>query len=272
MHHCNLPLIMIAVLLAAILPAERLPVRNYTSLDGLPGISVHRIVPDSKGFLWFCTNEGVSRFDGYGFVNYGRANGLSDPNVYDILETREGSYWVGTAAGLFRLTKSSASSGAQSQSTFEEVLQPPGGENARWIRTLMEDPSGFLWVGTALGLFQLHQAPGKQWRFHRVELPAGVARAPYDRWITAMLRDRRGRLWVGTGNGLYLLRSDQAEHYSTKDGLPHNVINALFEDSRGRVWAGTADGLCTLAPDKIPGSRIVERVYTTKEGLPSNVS
>src|SRR5229473_2041767 len=79
MHHCNLPLIMIAVLPAAILPAERLPVRNYTSLDGLPGISVHRIVPDSKGFLWFCTNEGVSRFDGYGFVNYGRANGLSDP-------------------------------------------------------------------------------------------------------------------------------------------------------------------------------------------------
>ena len=105
MQYCNLPLIVIGVLLAGTLPAERLPVRNYSSLDGLPGISVHRIVPDSKGFLWFCTNEGVSRFDGYGFVNYGRANGLSDPNVYDILETREGSYWVGTATGLFRLTK-----------------------------------------------------------------------------------------------------------------------------------------------------------------------
>src|SRR5437879_10736396 len=134
MQHRKLPLIVLAVLLARILPAERLPMRNYTSLDGLPGISVHRIVPDSKGFLWFCTNEGVSRFDGYGFVNYGRANGLSDPNVNDIVETREGSYWVGTAAGLFRLTKSSAPSAAQ-QSRFKEVLQPPGGNNARWVRT-----------------------------------------------------------------------------------------------------------------------------------------
>jgi ligand-binding sensor domain-containing protein len=51
--------------------AERLPLKYYTVADGLPSNIINRIFRDSRGFLWFCTNEGLSRFDGYTFTNFG---------------------------------------------------------------------------------------------------------------------------------------------------------------------------------------------------------
>lgn len=79
--------------------AERLPIKTYTTADGLGHNNVHRIVRDSRGFLWFCTFEGLSRFDGYSFTTYGLAHGLPSQVVNDLLETRDGRYWVATGAG-----------------------------------------------------------------------------------------------------------------------------------------------------------------------------
>ena len=53
--------------------AEQLPIRTYTTADGLPRDSIQTIVSDPRGYLWFCTSDGLSRFDGYEFVNYGLA-------------------------------------------------------------------------------------------------------------------------------------------------------------------------------------------------------
>jgi ligand-binding sensor domain-containing protein len=50
--------------LVRVVNAERLPIKTYTTADGLPHSSIHRIVRDSRGFLWFCTGDGLSRFDG----------------------------------------------------------------------------------------------------------------------------------------------------------------------------------------------------------------
>src|SRR5260370_13732907 len=82
--------------------AERLPIKTYTTADGLARDHVNRIVHDSKGFLWFCTSEGLSRFDGYKFSNYGTEQGLAGRRVYDFLETRSGVYWAATDKGLCR--------------------------------------------------------------------------------------------------------------------------------------------------------------------------
>jgi hypothetical protein len=78
------------------------PLTTYTTADGLPHNVINKIVRDSRGFLWFCTEEGLSRFDGYGFTNYGTSEGLPHPGVNDILETRGGEYWVATDGGLVR--------------------------------------------------------------------------------------------------------------------------------------------------------------------------
>jgi len=71
----------VVLLAAASAYAERLPIRTYTTADGLAHNEVHRIVRDSRGFLWFCTRDGLSRFDGYSFSNFGIAQGLPSANV-----------------------------------------------------------------------------------------------------------------------------------------------------------------------------------------------
>ena len=58
--------------------SQQLPIKIYTTSDGLPRNSMNNIVRDSHGFLWFCTGEGLSRFDGYTFTNYGLEQGVPD--------------------------------------------------------------------------------------------------------------------------------------------------------------------------------------------------
>lgn len=50
--------------------AERLPLRLYTTADGLRSGFIHHMMRDSHGFIWLCTRDGLSRFDGYRFTNY----------------------------------------------------------------------------------------------------------------------------------------------------------------------------------------------------------
>src|SRR6185369_17850506 len=86
--------------LAAPSRAERPPLKAYTTADGLAHDSVNKIVRDSHGFLWFCTAEGLSRFDGYKFKNYTQEEGLPHRNINDFLETKDGTYLVATNSGL----------------------------------------------------------------------------------------------------------------------------------------------------------------------------
>jgi len=91
------------ILCFSTLLAERLPIKTYTVADGLPRDNVFKIKQDSRGFLWFCTVEGVSRFDGYTFTNFTTNDGLPSRYVNDFLETRGGAIYLATSGGLVRL-------------------------------------------------------------------------------------------------------------------------------------------------------------------------
>ena len=97
--------IFLGVALCAIfVNGELLPIRTYTTADGLASDSIYGIVPDSRGFLWFCTTEGLSRFDGYRFTTYGADEGLPHRIIESMIETRSGDHWIGTPLGLSRIT------------------------------------------------------------------------------------------------------------------------------------------------------------------------
>src|SRR5262245_17339261 len=85
-------------LLLAALPvcAQQLSARHYDVSDGLAHSHVAAIHQDRKGYLWFGTREGLSRFDGYRFTTYGLSDGLGHANVNAIAEDRRGRLWVGT--------------------------------------------------------------------------------------------------------------------------------------------------------------------------------
>src|SRR5262249_1758371 len=88
-----------ALLLSTAIQAEQLPIKTYTIADGLAHGSVVSIYQDRKGFLWFGTYEGLSRFDGYGFTNYARRDGLPHVFINHITEDRQGRLWVATNGG-----------------------------------------------------------------------------------------------------------------------------------------------------------------------------
>jgi hypothetical protein len=68
------------------MPAEQLPINAYTTAEGLAHNHINRIRQDVRGFLWFCTDGGLTRFDGHDFVSYTTRDGIPHPWVNDFLE------------------------------------------------------------------------------------------------------------------------------------------------------------------------------------------
>src|SRR4029453_5172109 len=107
--------LIVALLVAAAgqAAAERLPVKVYTVDNGLAHNRVKRIVQDSRGFLWFFTADGLSALDGTQFTKYQNQDGLLAPSINDIVEGRDGIYWVATNSdGVFRFDPRGAASAA----------------------------------------------------------------------------------------------------------------------------------------------------------------
>jgi ligand-binding sensor domain-containing protein/signal transduction histidine kinase len=256
--------------------AERLPIRSYTTADGLAGDRVTRILQDSRGFLWFCTTEGLSRFDGYAFINYGVDQGLPTRHVNDFLESRNGDYWIATDQGLclFRpnpRVESDQRSGQQSSSRF--VVYYPGDSLGQLtVNAICEDRAGTIWCGTSAGVYRLDLING-EWSFSFVDV---IPRSQIDEslLVKSIIEDSRGTLWITSRSGLFRRWPDgRVEGYALKEGLPvREFSGALLEDRDGRIWVGSRVGLYQLIRDPKPSRSVVARVYTAKDGLPYGIA
>jgi ligand-binding sensor domain-containing protein/two-component sensor histidine kinase len=275
-------------LLAAVsVQAERLPIKTYTTADGLAQNAVNRIVRDSRGFLWFCTDDGLSRFDGYSFTNYTTADGLPHPIVTSFLETLSGVYWVGTHYGVCQFNPKGRpqslvrrpSSGVDAdnerttdngrRATDDPMFVPyrPNDESKTGsVNVLLEDSAGVIWIGAGRGLYRLEPMNG-QWAvgFVDVGLPRDVEK---DMRVRALVEDRQGALWIGAGSGLYRRLPDgRTERYTTQHGLPSNDVLTLLIDSNEQLWVGTRDGLSQIALEPRTHQLRIIGVYTEKNGL-----
>jgi signal transduction histidine kinase/ligand-binding sensor domain-containing protein len=255
------------LILAASQPArgERLPIKPYTTADGLPRDYISRIVQDSRGFLWFCTIEGLARFDGYQFKNYGTEQGLPSRYVNDFLETSDGIYWVATNAGLCRFNPAPTQSGSTNKDDTNRFIPCSDTAGAATVAvTLFEDHQGTVWVGGD-DLYRLDMVDGR-WSLSRT----GIVLA--GEGANKIVEDRQGSLWILSGYAVYRRRSDgMVERYSDAEGLPFKShFHTILADRDGLIWLGTWDGLYRLVADPKPRQRAVARVYRTKDGLASD--
>ena len=117
---------------------EVLPIRSYTTADGLAANRVDCIVPDSRGFIWFCTPEGLSRFDGYRIVSYGTGDGLPGRSAEAFLETHTGAYFAGTDRGLSQFNTSAGGNAFIPYGQAADGFDKP-------VYSLWEFPSGRIW-------------------------------------------------------------------------------------------------------------------------------
>jgi PAS domain S-box-containing protein len=247
--------------------AQQLPIKSYTTADGLAHDRVIRIVRDSRGFLWFCTVEGLSRFDGAEFTSYGREQGLASPFVNDLLEVGLGEYWLATYGGgvvRFSLRKdASPAVDGHLRSRFKAYPIADGPAVNR-VRVLCRDRAGRIWVGTEGGLFLLEERNGVV-QFRSIEL--GLASQPsHPVQVWALLEDREGSLWVGTSAGLVRRMPTGEVSQCRGMSLPGDgLVRSLLQDREDRIWLSQQAALTVFKPQ--PSRAAVIQRFNSTNGL-----
>lgn len=254
--------VFLSLALAAFAHAERLPTKIFTTVDGLANNVVNRIVRDSHGYLWICTREGLSRFDGYSFTTYGLVDGLPGAGINDLIETNEGGYWIATNRGLVRFDPLGTRRAPKGARPMFTTFLPEADPQTHDVWRLLQDRAGTIWVGTAVGLYKLNNAGTPSITFARIDVGSQV---------NAMAEDGDGSLWIGTDIGLLRRFADgRLERFTLREGIPANDVNAIAVDRQGRIWIGTrSNGLAVLNADRALPRPTVVAAYSVRNGLPA---
>ncbi len=207
--------------------------QKFDQTDGLSQNSVGVILQDSRGFMWFGTDDGLNRFDGYRFKHYPQSldhHGLSDTHISGLLEDDSGNIWISTIDG--GLNRLSLSSGTFSSYTSDDS----NGLSSNRILTIEKGDNGLLWIGTDSGLHLFDPDKEVFWK-----LSSEV--------ITKLRKDAAGRLWVGTSQGLRKILSYDTTNLTLREesylenGLGMDpVISAIQEYQNGYMYVGTEWG------------------------------
>ncbi|GAB4499919.1 MAG: hypothetical protein OHK003_17840 [Anaerolineales bacterium] len=213
--------------------------------EGLSQSVVNAILQDRKGFLWVGTDDGLNRYDGYGFKVYkpdlNDPFSMSDRSITDMVEDDQGFLWIATRMG--GLNRYDPVSGKFAQYMHDKNDKQSIASNN--ITSLWVDESG-LWVGTNNGLDFLDFKTNTF--THYAAEKGGVI--PPSNSITTLFMDSTGALWIGTsdaGVSYYdrknnLFKTYKNNSYNTKS-LSSNRVLSITEDENGRVWIGTGNGL-----------------------------
>jgi signal transduction histidine kinase/ligand-binding sensor domain-containing protein len=126
---------------------------ELSRVNGLSNNNVTAITRDGKGFLWFGTQNGLNRYNGYTFVNYftsGNDSTTIPGNYISVLRTdMRGRLWIGClSAGLSRYDD------LADNFVRYDLTGGPGESEPFYMHDIREDGSGIIWVATSHGLFR----------------------------------------------------------------------------------------------------------------------
>jgi len=262
-----------------LLSGDRLNRVDGTS-GGMPAVAVHALFEDRSGGLWVGGSR-LLRREGDTFVEYRLEGGAGPNRVKTILETAEGTVWVGTVSGLQKLTPGTTRfkrvpeiSGTvrflretadhtlwigmigHGLHTFSNgrfaTMMAPGALPSNTLLNLFEDQEHNLWIGTQAGMVRLSKSP-----VHTLNLPDAA-----DSDAETVYQDRNGDVWVAAEN-LFRVHSSHATPYRVP-GLAGVRVRNVFRDRDGALWFGTEGrGIYREI-----GNRLVH--YSTENGLVNN--
>jgi ligand-binding sensor domain-containing protein len=233
---------------------------HVTTANGLAHKWVQAIHRDSRGFVWFGTQDGLNRFDGVSLktYRYDAADEYSLPSSTVRAITEDGSkrLWVLSGWGRKGLALYD-----RDRDRFERFLPNPAGTVGNDVRSLIEDRQGRLWLATDAGAV-LFDPEARSYKVFALPIEEGST-PPF---ATKVLEDRHGRLWVGTGVGLFQLARDGGR-YSRYGSAPsasgNREVTDLLEDETGALWVAYENGGGLARVDPETGS---ERLFLPREG------
>jgi PAS domain S-box-containing protein len=218
---------------------------------GLSQTRVSSVVQDNLGFIWFGTQYGLNRFDGYRSKVFkhepGRSDSLSCVYIHSLFMDHSGTLWVGCEGFLDKFDPITE--------TFTHFrINTP-------TTVITEDHAGILWLATGRGLYSLNPATGQTARY--VHDPGDPASISGDS-ISYIGEDRSGRFWVGNSGGL--------DEFDRKTGkvIWHAPLGSdathFHEDKFGVFWIATSDSSCSLATLNVAAAHVTCHTIDYKSG------
>src|SRR5262249_4342861 len=233
----------LAVWLTGIAQAEQLPIKTYKIADGLAHGSILSIYQDHKGFLWFGTFEGLSRFDGYSFVNYDRRDGLPHSFINHITEDRQGRLWVATnGGGVARLVDLAQEIGGVKFVSFNiRDTNDPLVKDANKVNRMLFDEIGNLWCLTDYGLYRAVVGDSQLIFEPIIKKPTPDSHAA--------LEGADGTLWFGIADELVEIRGTEILHHGIICGASNStIISGIVRDSDGGLLVADSYRVCEFVP------------------------
>ncbi|MBN2347982.1 MAG: hypothetical protein JXJ22_04045 [Bacteroidales bacterium] len=238
----------ICVIIILLLLISRISITNdikfdhITSNDGLSSNTLSCIFQDSRGFIWFGTNAGLNRYDGYSIKEYKHdpddSLSLVSNVIITIAEDDEGNLWIGTRGhGMSKFDRNT-----EKFIPFINLPDQPEGISNNLVKKILFDSHQNLWIGTwgGLDLYQKETNTFKHLRHNKDD-----KNSLYNNIVHSILEDSDGNLWIGTdGAGLNLYNREKKNF----EFIPNNSGNdnfvggffdkPLFEDRKGNIWIG----------------------------------
>ena len=194
---------------------------------------ISQIIQDDQGFLWFGTQEGLNRFDGYRCKVFthdpSRPDSFGGSFVYSLFKDRSGSIWVGSEQSFDRFDPPT-----ESFAHFHIDSRDP------IVIHISQDNSGTLWLSTEIGLYRLNPQNGEVIRFgHHEDDPYSLSSDE----IESTGEDSAGNFWVGTGVGMDRFDRNTGKvnlHVPLPELVPGSLCAAacrsFHEDHFGVFW------------------------------------
>jgi ligand-binding sensor domain-containing protein/signal transduction histidine kinase len=228
-------------------------VRRVDTSRVAPTLAIHSIFEDRQHRIWVGGSR-LLRFDGNEVRSFDLPGAYSQNRVKSILQTQDGTVWVGTVGGLERLNERGFEAVPGIDGTVRTLRQTSDG--TLWIGTIgqglytfgrkglrkvqakgllpsntvldvYEDNADQIWLGTQDGLVRLSKTP-----VHVVPLPGGS-----DPDFETISYDGEGTIWV-VSSKVYAIRADHAEAY-TFQPIANIPARNVFRDREGTLWVGT---------------------------------
>ena len=221
--------------------------KSLTTEDGLIGNRVICIYEDSKGYLWFGTSNGVSRWDGKNFKNYNTLNGLSGSMVFDIKESYDGTIYFATyGTGVSYL-----------KNRLLQILNESNGLPSNWVTKILVRSNGDILFAAEQGKISALRE-GKIFELQQ-ELGGGISS------IWSMYEREDSTLFLGTFKLLEfnaIKRNEYLHGDSYIKNDSYRTIYAIEEDKDGNLFIGTLNGIYLLQNDKLVKLKVNGKDYT----------
>lgn len=231
--------------------AQEMPVR-FRRIEGLSQSAVTSLLQDRRGFIWAGTQDGLNRYDGYGFVAYRNhpqdSASINDNWIRALCEDREGFLWIGTRdGGLNRFDPAT-----ERFIAYKHQPENPNSLSFNMVRAIYEDSKGRLWIGTEGGGLNLFNKATQT--FTRYQRDSKQAHSLSHNDVRALLEDQSGAIWIATFGGGLNKFDERAQTFTAyqnepnnPNSLPDNRIRTMIQDKfePNILWIGMeGGGLC----------------------------